>query len=337
VRQAMRPCRYSEGTMGSKENILLLSAGRRVELLRAFKVEVKSRGIGGGVFATDMNPSTSAACRVADQAFRMPSVTDEGYLDELLKLCEEQRVGLVIPTIDTELIGLAAAKARFSESGIQIVISDEALVRTCRDKRQMAALFASLDIGTPALMDPSHLTFPCFSKPYDGSRSVGAKKLSAPSDLTDSMRNDPKLIFMEYIDSTYDEFTVDAYFDRNGTLKCLVPRHRLEVRDGEVSKGVTRRGRVYDYLKDRLKKIQGARGCLTVQLFASSEGSRYAALEINPRFGGGYPLSYAAGASFPGWLIDEYILGSAVSFFDEWQPDLLMLRYDAQVLVRDAI
>jgi carbamoyl-phosphate synthase large subunit len=323
--------------MAGKENVLLLSAGRRVELLRAFQAEAKARGIDGGVFATDLNPGASAACRLADRAFRMPRVTDQGYLDELLKLCEEQSVGLVIPTIDTELTGLAGAKARFAESGTHIVISDEALVKTCRDKRHTAALFASLDIGTPALMDSSQLTFPCFSKPYDGSRSVGARKLALPSDLTDSMRNDPKLIFMEYIDSTYDEFTVDAYFDRNGTLKCLVPRHRLEVRDGEVSKGVTRRGHVYDYLKERLKKIEGARGCLTVQLFASSEGSRYAALEINPRFGGGYPLSYAAGANFPGWLLDEYLFGGSVSFFDGWQPDLMMLRYDAQVLVRDAI
>jgi carbamoyl-phosphate synthase large subunit len=323
--------------MVDKENTLLLSVGRRVELLRAFQAEAKARGIGGGVFATDMNPCISAACRVADRAFRMPRVTDEGYLDELLKLCEEQRVGLVVPTIDTELMALAGAKARFADSGIQLVISDEALVRTCRDKRRTAELFASLDIDTPALMDPANLTFPCFSKPYDGSRSVGAKRLALPSDLTDSMRSDPKLIFMEYMDSTYDEFTVDAYFDRNGTLKCLVPRRRLEVRDGEVSKGVTRRGHVYDYLRDRLKKIQGARGCLTVQLFVSSDGRRYAALEVNPRFGGGYPLSYAAGANFPGWLLDEYLFGAALPFFEGWKQDLMMLRYDAQVLVYDAI
>jgi carbamoyl-phosphate synthase large subunit len=267
----------------------------------------------------------------------MRRVTDQGYMDELLALCEEQGVGLVIPTIDTELLGLASARARFADRGIHLIISDEKLVRMCRDKRLTAEFFASLDIGTPAPMDRSHLTFPCFSKPYDGSRSVGAKKITCADDVTDDMRRDPKLIFMEFMDSTFDEFTVDAYFDRNGVLKCMVPRHRLEVRDGEVSKGVTRRGHVYDYLKDRLTRIQGARGCLTVQLFASREGRRYAALEVNPRFGGGYPLSYAAGANFPGWLIDEYILGSAVPFFDGWQPNLLMLRYDAQVLVRDAI
>jgi carbamoyl-phosphate synthase large subunit len=60
---------------------------------------------------------------------------------------------------------------------------------------------------------------------------------------------------------------------------------------------------------------------------------KFAALEINPRFGGGFPLSYSAGANYPGWLIDEYILGKEVPFFDAWEDRLLMLRYDAKVLV----
>jgi carbamoyl-phosphate synthase large subunit len=151
------------------------------------------------------------------------------------------------------------------------------------------------------------------------------------------MLNDEKLMFMEYMDSSYSEFTVDVYFDRYGQLRCLVPRQRIEVRDGEVSKGITRKGYVYDYLINRLSQIRGACGCLTVQLFAKTEPMRYAALEINPRFGGGFPLSYAAGANFPGWLIDEYLLGKEIPFFDQWESNLLMLRYDAKIMVHDAV
>lgn len=267
----------------------------------------------------------------------MPRVTANDYMDRLLALCEQKEVGLVIPTIDTELLGLAQARAQFAERGIHLVISDEALVQKCRDKRLTALLFASLGIDTPRLLDRTQLSYPCFAKPYDGSRSIGAAKLSHASDLTQSMLDDPKLMFMEYIDRSFDEYTVDVYFDRSGKLKCLVPRHRLEVRDGEISKGVTRKNHVYHYLLDRLKEIEGARGCLTVQLFAHPEGQRYAALEINPRFGGGYPLSYAAGAKYPGWLIDEYLLNKDVPFFDGWDADLLMLRYDAQVLAHHAV
>jgi carbamoyl-phosphate synthase large subunit len=338
VLRERRLCLYlGEAVSSAEHHVLILSAGRRVELLKAFKLELNTRGLQSLVLATDSNPQLSAACQVADKAFAMPRVTAEGYLDELLALCIKESVGLVIPTIDTELLGLAQARERFLQEGIHLVISEEALIRACRDKRVTANLFESLNIETPGIFSPDQLVFPCFAKPYDGSRSIGAFKLGQATDLTSGMRSDPKLIFMEYIDSSFEEYTVDAYFDRVSSLKSLVPRHRLEVRDGETSKGVTRKNHVYHYLKERLSGLRGARGCVTVQLFAHPAGSQYAAIEINPRFGGGYPLSYAAGANYPGWLIDEYLLNKEVPFFDGWESNLLMLRYDSQVLVRDAV
>jgi len=149
------------------------------------------------------------------------------------------------------------------------------------------------------------------------------------------MLSDPKLMFMEFIDASHQEYTVDTYYDRSGQLTCLVPRQRLEVRDGEISKGVTRRHELYYYLKDKVDKVDGARGCLTWQIFFNDKIKSYAAIEINPRFGGGYPLSYAAGANYSGWLIDEYILGKQIDFFDDWENNLMMLRYDAKVITHD--
>ena len=138
------------------------------------------------------------------------------------------------------------------------------------------------------------------------------------------------------IDDGFDEYTVDAYFDRTGVLRCFVPRQRLETRAGEVSKGVTRKNHVYEYLHAKLPALKGARGCITLQLLSNAKSGRFAALEINPRFGGGYPLSYSAGAQYPGWLIDEYLLERDVEFLDSWESDLMMLRYDAKVLVHGA-
>lgn len=319
----------------AKTNVLLLSAGRRVELLQAFKNEVAKRHLPAKVYAADLKPKLSAACHVADQAFAVPRVTAEGYMDHLLELCVRENVGLVVPTIDTELLGLAEARSRFAAEGIHLVISDESLIHRCRDKRHTGDLFRELEIDTPRILDRDALSFPCFAKPYDGSRSVGAAKLNAASEFTDSMRQDSKMMFMEYIDASHEEYTVDIYFDRSGHLRCLVPRHRVEVRDGEVNKGVTRRNHVYTYLLERLKYVEGARGCLTLQLFVHPMENRYAALEINPRFGGGFPLSYAAGANYPGWLLDEYLLDQDIQFFGGWESDLLMLRYDAQVLVHN--
>lgn len=317
-------------------NVLLLSAGRRVELAQAFASEIKARGLHAKMLATDMKPELSAVCQMVDVAVKAPRVNDPSYIDFLLSTCKAHQVGMVIPTIDTELLLLAQYRDVFAEEGVHLIISDEALVRDCRDKRLTASLFCNLGIDTPRIFERSALQFPCFAKPYDGSCSVGASVVHDVNMLSDAMLADEKMMFMELIDGSHTEFTVDAYYDQTGQLVCFVPRQRIEVRGGEISKGVARRNQVYDYLLPKLTRLEGAKGCITLQLFSNFQTGRFAALEINPRFGGGYPLSYSAGANYPGWLIDEYLLNRKIPFFDGWEADLLMLRYDAKVLVHGA-
>ena len=315
------------------KNILLLSVGRRVELAQAFLAEIKSRDKAAKLLATEMNPEYSAACQVVNLAIKAPRVTDPTYIDFLLKTCAEERVGLVVPTIDTELLLLAQHRKQFESSGVHIVISDETLIQACRDKRLTADLFRQVGLDTPKIYERSAITFPCFAKPYDGSCSIGAMAIRSPGMLSDAIVKDATMMFMELIEGDFDEYTVDAYFDRHGVLRCFVPRHRIETRAGEVSKCVTRRNHVYEYLKDKLPALQGARGCITLQLFSKAATGQFAALEINPRFGGGFPLTYSAGANYPGWLIDEYLFDREIPFLIDWQSNLMMLRYDAKVLV----
>ncbi|WP_104037124.1 ATP-grasp domain-containing protein [Vibrio jasicida] len=315
-------------------NILVCSAGRRVELVQAFKDSMEHYLPNGKVFCTDMYPELSSACHIADAFFKAPRVTDTGYIDFLLSVCIENRVGLVVPTIDTELLILAQNRERFEGYGITLVVSDVDLIKLCRDKRKTASLFSLLNIDQPSIFDKDNLTFPCFCKPYDGSCSVGAVAIQSRSELTNDLFLNPKNMFMELIPKSYCEYTIDAYYTRDNNLKCLVPRKRLEVRGGEVSKGVTRKNFVYDYLLKRVKTLHGARGCITFQLFVNEETNSIKGLEINPRFGGGYPLSNDAGARFTDWLVKEYLCDDHIHFFDSWEDDLIMLRYDAKVLVR---
>jgi carbamoyl-phosphate synthase large subunit len=317
------------------KNILLLSAGRRVELAQAFKSEIASRNLNAKILATDFKPEFSAACQIVDEHFNAPPVTDSTYPDFLFETCLKNHVALVIPCIDTELVLLAELREKFETHGIHLIISDSMLVRSCRDKRITADVFMRLGIHTPKIYRHDAILFPCFSKPFDGSSSINSSLVRDKTELSDVILSNEKMMFMEFIDSSYSEFTIDAYYDRMGVLQCLVPRQRLEVRAGEVSKAVTRRHFVYDYLLPKLRMLKGARGCLTLQFFANEQEKLIVALEINPRFGGGFPLSYCAGANYPGWLIDEYLLQRKVSFFEDWEANLLMLRYDAKVLLHD--
>lgn len=315
-------------------NILISSAGRRVSLVEAFKKELKKLFPKGKVFATDMNPSLSSACQVADLAFKVGRISDENTIVEILDICKKQDVKIVVPTIDTELQIFAAHQALFQENGIKIIVSNLYFINICRNKWLTNDFFAEKNIPIPVKMDKENLTYPFFIKPYDGSLSKDIAIIREPKDLTAQQLENPKLMFMEYLSpAEHDEYTVDMYYGKDNMLKCLVPRHRVEIRGGEISKGLTMKNEVLDYLKEKLQKIDGAIGCLTLQLFLHKTSKKIYGIEINPRFGGGFPMSYQAGANYPKWLIEEYILGKTIDYFEDWEENLLMLRYDTEVVV----
>lgn len=320
----------------TKNNVLITSAGQRVSLVRAFQKEVKKIDENSKVFTVDLNPVLAPACHISDGYKEISRVTDKNYVSNLLEICKDWNIKIIIPTIDTELLILAKNKDLFLQNGITPVISSESFIEKCRDKRIINEFFKEKSIDIPKEIDKENPTFPLFIKPYDGSLSKDTFLITEASELTEYHFQNPKLMFMEYIDhDVYDEYTVDTYYDKKGELKCVVPRKRIFVRAGEVNKGVTVRNEITNYVKENLAKIEGARGCLTMQFFFHPVEKRIIGIEINPRFGGGYPLSYLAGANYPAWILKEYITNENIPYFDEWENNLLMLRYDDEVLVRN--
>lgn len=317
-------------------NILITSAGQRVSLVRSFQTELRKYVKDGQVFTTDFNPLLAPACHVSDQSFAVLRADDPNYIEQLLELCLKHKVKLVVPTIDTELLVLSKHIERFKQHGIELLVSDSTLVEKCRDKRQINRFFQQNGIIIPKQYEINELKFPVFVKPYDGSLSKGIFIAKNSNDIKAEHRIDPKLMFMDYISpEEYDEFTVDCYYDRLSNLKCVVPRKRIFVRAGEVNKGVTKKNFIVSEFNKKLAHIDGARGCLTIQVFLHKAEDKIIGIEINPRFGGGYPLTYLAGANYTQWAIQEYLLNQSIQNFSEWKDNLLMLRYDAEVLVHD--
>lgn len=317
-------------------NILITSAGQRVSLVRAFQKELKALYPEAKVFTVDMQPELSAACNVSDGYFKVVRVTAPNYIQDLLQLCAAQNIRMIIPTIDTELKVLSENIELFRKENIHCIVSSKDFVYACRDKRQINEFFVQHGIEIPRTIDKDAPTFPLFIKPYDGSLSVDTFLINKKEELTEYHLTNPKLMFMEYLGKdAYEEFTVDMYYGKDHQVKCIVPRKRIWVRAGEINKGLTCKNFIVDMLKEKLGFIDGAIGCLTTQVFASKTAQVIKGIEINPRFGGGYPLSYRAGANYPAWLIKEYFLQEAISYTDNWEDRLLMLRYDDEVLVHD--
>lgn len=315
-------------------NILITSAGQRVALVRGFQETIKRFFPEGKVFATDMNPRLAPAAYVSDGCFEVPRCTSEDYIETLITLCIGNNIGMVVPTIDTELAILSANKDIFAKQGICVSVSDYDFIMMCRDKRNTGEFFEKHGIRVPDPIDKYHPTFPLFAKPYDGSLSTNLHYIKNADELTEEILNDPKLLFMEYIDKTvYKEYTIDMYYGRDHKVKCIVPRERIKIRAGEINKGLTEKEPLTSYLYERLETIEGCIGCICIQVFLNPTTGDVVGIEINPRFGGGYPQTYAAGGNYAEYLIREYFLGEEIAYKDDWKDHLLMLRYDDAVYV----
>lgn len=104
------------------KNILITSAGKRVVLVELFKEALKACNIKAMVYTTDLNPALAPAGIISDKCFKVPKVTVPEYVDILLSICIDNHIGMVIPTIDTELLILSKNKDKFSDRHISIIV-----------------------------------------------------------------------------------------------------------------------------------------------------------------------------------------------------------------------
>lgn len=331
----------SAGTAGDGDRVraLFSCVGRRVELLRAFRVAADVLGCGFDAHGADA-VMTSPAMHLVDHAHLVPPINSGKYIDALLDIVRARGINLLVPLIDNELTMVAESAERFRALGCTPLISTVEVVRTCRDKMATFRALEAAGIDTPhtqlwteAITRTDH-KFPYFLKPRSGSAGLGNYIIQTRDELHTFGLRVADAIVQEFVEGA--EHTLDVYAGFDGEPKCVVPRKRLEVRTGEVSKGLVVRDPAIMEVGTRVvRTLGGCRGVVTVQCIVTEEG-RIRVIEINPRFGGGVPLSIHVGADFPRWILSE-LLGKPVTIDPMgFRNDVAMLRYDDSVFVPDA-
>ena len=311
-------------------NILFTCAGRRTYLLKYFKENMNE---GDKVVATDMQLS-APALQVADVKLQVPAVYDPKYVDITLQICKEQKIDVLLSLNDLELPILAENKAKFEAEGVKVIVSDPSVIDIAFDKYKTAQWVESLGLKSPKtfvrLEDAKHaletgeLHFPLFMKPRWGSGSIGLESIADMEELDIYyhllMKNIKKTILAtasvgnEYImiqeKLTGNEFGLDVMNDLEGNNIAVSVKQKLAMRAGETDKAVTvdlpEVREIGHKIGTALKHI----GNLDVDVMQNEKGE-YCVLELNPRFGGGFPFSYEAGVNLPKAII-EWVKGNKV-------------------------
>ena len=314
--------------------VLFTCIGRRVSLLNSFRQAAKQLRINASFFGTDTT-DLCPALQLCDKAFLVKPTRHPGYIKQLLSIVKTNKVKLLVPTVDLDLKLLAQNKSKFASMDCRALVSDREVVDICQDKRKTYKFLVKNGFDTPvtvhaaAALSKKKLGWPCLLKPWDGSAGKDNTIVNNRRELLFYSKRIPNAICQEFIKGT--EYTCDVYVDFGMKVRCVVPRKRIEVRAGEVSKGqVAKNPRIMSQAAMVVEKLGAGPGVITLQLFLTKNG-KIKFVEINPRFGGGAPLSIKAGANFPKWILQELSGKKPNIHSDDFKDNLIMLRYDDEV------
>lgn len=316
-------------------NILILSAGRRVELTQCFQKAAKKLGVPSKVVAGDCS-ETAPALYFADNFCKLPRISEPDYIPSIIETCKREKIALIVPTIDTDLLLLSEHKQEIEEeTGAKLLISDYNAVSICRDKIKTQRFLEEHGFGVPKMYSEEDLSgqdllFPLFIKPKSGSSSVNAFKVHSQQELNIYRNLVTDAIVQEFMEG--DEYTVDVFLDFAGNVITVVPRLRMATRSGEISKGKIVKDREIIEDVKRLMKVLQPTGHITVQLMKTASGIKY--IEINPRFGGGAPMSIQSGADSCENLY-RLMSGEQLAYNEDYQDKLLFLRFDSSICLNE--
>ncbi|MEG1410475.1 MAG: ATP-grasp domain-containing protein [Romboutsia sp.] len=314
-------------------NVLILSAGRRVELVNCFKEGRDKLGITGNVVAADLS-STAPALYHADKHHLICRISDDKYIEEVIEICNKEDIHLIVPTIDTELYKLSQAKEKIEcETKAKVHVSDLEVIEICRDKYNTQDFFERNGFKVPRLItkeiiEEKDYKFPLFIKPLNGSSSIDTFKVNNENELKFFLDYVSKPLVQEFIEG--EEYTIDAFVDFEHNPITIVPRRRLTTRGGEVLKGLVKKDReIIDEVKKVIEVLKPI-GHITLQCMKTKKGIEF--IEINPRFGGGAPISIKAGADSPSNLY-KLLMGETLKYNEDYEDSLLASRHDDAVFL----
>ena len=305
-------------------------------LLRAFRHALEELSLPGRIVGTDITES-APGMHVVDHGEIVPRVRTMHYIPRLKELVEAHKIRLLIPLTDLDLRTLSRHAGSFGELGCTVMIAPPGVVDTCRDKLKFNNLIRKAGLRQIHGQDLRSFRkapfYPCFVKPVHGSAAIGSRPVRNSQELRAHVATyGSQLMLQEVIHG--QEFTIDVFRRRDGVVCAAVPRQRLSIRCGEVEKSLTTNDpELIEAALKLVEQMPGMWGVLNTQC-RRPPGEEPYFFEANLRFGGGVPLTLAAGVDLPKLVIMDLLGQNVEPAVGEFTDNLLMMRYDEAIFTR---
>lgn len=308
-----------------KINIMMLGGARRVSMAELFKRSGERIGREVNIVSYELMEQVPIAL-VAKVVVGL-RWSDPNVVADIVKVAKEYEIDIILPFVDGAIE--IASKVKTHLPDVFIPVGDFETNSTMFDKVSAARAFEKAGIPIPKTYTAINAKMPAIAKPRRGSASRGIKIFHTLDELM-QLENLSDYLVQEYLENK-DEYTVDCYVSQAGEILTVVPRVRLEVMGGEVTRTITCRNATLDKLSREVIEKFRLRGPVTLQFLHDIDRNRFLLMEVNPRLGGGVVCSIYAGAPITDYILDES-RGITLKPCDDWAYNTLMARYQKEAI-----
>jgi carbamoyl-phosphate synthase large subunit len=286
-------------------NVLILSAGRQVMLVEAFRMAQRARGSAGLIAAADVDPFAPALA-AADLALLAPRTEENGFVSWLEEVSICHAPLLILTLYERDLCVLEPMRPKLSDLGARLVGMPTDSLKICMDKQKLSEMCAEIGVSAPATWPGDSLasipveSFPLMLKERAGRGSRGQQFARNLEELSGWVNADLTEFCIQQV-ITGTEFGLDVINDLEGRFVTVFAREKISMREGETAVARTADPERFNVIARALSARLAHQGCMDVDVIVS--GDDVFLLDVNPRFGGGYPFSHLAGADLPAVLL----------------------------------
>jgi carbamoyl-phosphate synthase large subunit len=307
--------------------VLFTCAGQRVDIITAFA------RAGATTVAVDAGELAPALYH-ADRRAIVPRIDDPGYIDALRALVELHDVQLVVPLADLDHMVLSESRDRL---GAALLLAGTDAIRLCEDKYLAHRFFEERGIATPPTWLPNEpaddIRFPVLVKARRGFGSRHIYRATNPAELEFFLAHTTADSMVQGA-CEGEEFSIDVFCDLDARCLNAIPRTMIESKGGESIKGMTIKD--WDLIEHGCRVAEALQivGPANIQCFREADGS-LPVTDVNPRFGGGFPLPTAAGSRYPELALALANGERLQPRLGEFREGVLMTRFFSQVILTE--
>ena len=311
-------------------NILLTSVGRRAYMVKYFK-----QALGDGEVHVCNSDDRTVAFQYADKSAIAPLIYDDNYIPFLLTYCRENRIDVLLSLFDIDLLMLAKHKQEFAAIGTKVIVSEQQLIEICNDKWKTYLFLKEHGFRVPKTylsleqvllaLDKGELHYPVIVKPRFGCGSIAMSVAEDEMALLYYFRRNTRTIsrsYLQYESAAVEEkilyqeclqgqeYGADIINDLDGNHRHSIVKKKIAMRAGETDISEIVDEPIIKAEADRLGELTGHIANMDCDIFLV-DGEPYV-LEMNARFGGGYPFSHMGGCDLPQAIVN-WVKGEPVS------------------------